>query len=361
MKLLPIVLFGAAAAVLLLALMRVRNLVMYNRKNRRRRRRRRLDPLTVLMFPAALALVIAAVLTLPGDVTPPRQETQPTTGTQEVTEPTTEPEPTGGWIELEGNRYHLDENGAYTVGWLDLDGKTYYFDESGVMALGWTEVEGTNYYFREDGSMARGEVAIDGVNYHFDSRGRRVILANPWNPVPADYTADFVTLSSKYAVDNSQVDRSCVDDLMQMIDDCNAVSPTAYVVSAYRDFDHQTRNYNRKVNYYLNKGYSQADAEKEAATVVAVPGTSEHQLGLAVDIIDTRLWDLVEAQENQPAQKWLLENSWRYGFIFRYPKDKIDITGIIYEPWHYRYVGRELAAEIHYSGQTLEEYFDSLS
>ena len=361
MKLLPIVLFGAAAAVLLLALMRVRNLVMYNRKNRRRRRRRRLDPLTVLMFPAALALVIAAVLTLPGDVTPPQQETQPTTGTQEVTEPTTEPEPTGGWIELEGNRYHLDENGAYTVGWLDLDGKTYYFDESGVMALGWTEVEGTNYYFREDGSMARGEVAIDGVNYHFDSWGRRVILANPWNPVPADYTADFVTLSSKYAVDNSQVDRSCVDDLMQMIDDCNAVSPTAYVVSAYRDFDHQTRNYNRKVNYYLNKGYSQADAEKEAATVVAVPGTSEHQLGLAVDIIDTRLWDLVEAQENQPAQKWLLENSWRYGFIFRYPKDKIDITGIIYEPWHYRYVGRELAEEIHATGLTLEEYLASLS
>ena len=361
MKLFPILLFGAAAVVLFLALIRVRSLAIYNRKNRRRRRRRRLDPLTVLMFPAALALVIAAVLTLPGDVTPPRQETQPTTGTQEVTEPTTEPEPTGGWIELEGNRYHLDENGAYTVGWLDLDGKTYYFDESGVMALGWTEVEGTNYYFREDGSMARGEVAIDGVNYHFDSRGRRVILANPWNPVPADYTADFVTLSSKYAVDNSQVDRSCVDDLMQMIDDCNAVSPTAYVVSAYRDFDHQTRNYNRKVNYYLNKGYSQADAEKEAATVVAVPGTSEHQLGLAVDIIDTRLWDLVEAQENQPAQKWLLENSWRYGFIFRYPKDKIDITGIIYEPWHYRYVGRELAEEIHATGLTLEEYLASLS
>ena len=167
--------------------------------------------------------------------------------------------------------------------------------------------------------------------------------------------------SPSLTVDNSQVDRSCVDDLMQMIDDCNAQCPKAVVVSAYRDFDHQTRNYNRKVNYYLNKGYSRADAEKEAATVVAVPGTSEHQLGLAVDIIDNRLWDLVEAQENQPAQKWLLENSWRYGFIFRYPKDKLDITGIIYEPWHYRYVGRELAEEIYNTGLTFEEYLASLN
>ena len=361
MKLLPIVLFGAAAAVLLLALMRVRALVLYNRKNRRRKRRKRMDPLTVAMFPAVLALLIAAVLTLPGANTPPAQETLPTSETQEATEPTTEPEPTGGWTDLDGGRSYLDENGEPAIGWLDLDGKRYYFDESGVMALGWTEVEDINYYFREDGSMARGEVSIDGVNYHFDSRGHRVILANPWNPVPDDYTADFVTLSSKYAVEGCRVDSSCLEDLQQMIDDCNAASPTALVVSAYRDFDHQTRNYNRKVNYYLNKGYSRADAEKEAATVVAVPGTSEHQLGLAVDIIDTRLWDLVEAQENQPAQKWLLENSWRYGFIFRYPKDKIDVTGIIYEPWHYRYVGRELAEEIHNSGLTLEEYLDSLS
>ena len=361
MKLLPIVLFGTAAAVLLLALMRVRALLIYNRKNRRRKRRRHMDPLTVLMFPAALALMIAAALTIPDDVTPPVQEALPTSETREPTKSTAEPDPTGGWVERDGGRSYLDENGEPAIGWLDLDEKRYYFNPNGVMALGWTEVDGTNYYFRQDGSMARGEVAIDGVNYHFDAQGRRVILANPWNPVPDDYTADFVTLSSKYAVEGCQVDRSCLSDLQQMIDDCNAASPTALVVSAYRDFDHQTRNYNRKVNYYLSKGYSQADAEKEAATVVAVPGTSEHQLGLAVDIIDTRLWDLVEAQENQPAQKWLLENSWRYGFIFRYPKDKIDVTGIIYEPWHYRYVGRELAEEIYNSGLTLEEYLNSLS
>ena len=361
MKLLPILLLGAAAVVLLLALVRVRSLAIYNRKNRRRRRPKRLDPLTILMFPLAAALLIAAILTFPNEQKPAEADPQPTTESQATQEPTTEPESTGGWTELDGKRYFLDESGAYTVGWMDLEGKRYYFAPDGSMAQGWTEVEGTNYYFREDGSMARGEVAIDGVNYHFDSKGRRVILANPWNPVPDDYSADLVTLSSNYAVENCRVDSSCLDDLLQMIDDCNAASPTALVVSAYRDFDHQTRNYNRKVNYYLGLGYSQADAEKEAATVVAIPGTSEHQLGLAVDIIDTRLWDLVEEQENQPAQKWLLENSWRYGFIFRYPKDKIDVTGIIYEPWHYRYVGRELAEEIYNTGLTLEEYLQSLS
>ena len=172
---------------------------------------------------------------------------------------------------------------------------------------------------------------------------------------------DLVDIGSDYALENCPIARVAYDDVIAMIDACNANAPTALVVSAYRDFDHQTRNYNRKVNYYLDQGYSQADAEKEAATVVAVPGTSEHQLGLAVDIIDTRLWDLTSEQANQPAQKWLMENSWQYGFIFRYPDGKTDVTGIIYEPWHYRYVGRELAAEIHYSGLTLEEYIASLS
>jgi D-alanyl-D-alanine carboxypeptidase len=111
----------------------------------------------------------------------------------------------------------------------------------------------------------------------------------------------------------------------------------------------------------MQEGMTEEDARREAATVIAVPGTSEHQLGLAVDIIDTKLWALEEEQENLPAQKWLMENSWRYGFILRYPKDRIDSTGIIYEPWHYRYVGTDVAKEIYDSGMTLEEYIESLT
>ena len=361
MKLLPIVLFVIGAVMLLMAVMRYSSIKKYNRKYRRRRKPRKVDPLTILMFPVAAALLLAAVMTLGmGAKTPEKQDGQSTQQTQETTEPTTEPE-SDGWLEKDGKTYYVDENGVSVTGWLDLGGKRYHFDETGAMTLGWANVEGVDYYFRADGSMARGEVKIDEKNYHFDSRGHRVILANPWNYVPDDYVADFVTLSTQYATENCKVDRSCYDDLIAMIDACNAAQPRALVVSAYRDFDHQTRNFTRKVNYYLGLGYSKEDAEKEAATVVAVPGTSEHQLGLAVDIIDTRCWDLTDKQANQPAQQWLMENSWQYGFIFRYPKDKIDVTGIIYEPWHYRYVGRELAAEIHYSGLTLEEYIASLS
>ena len=362
MKLLPIVLFVIGAVMLLMAVMRYSSIKKYNRKYRRRRKPRRVDPLTILMFPLAAVLLLAAVLTMGGgEKAPENQDGQISQQTQENQTDPTEPESICGWVEENGRTYYLDENEVPVTGWLELEGKRYHFGTDGAMTTGWSKVDGLDYYFRDDGSMARGEVQIDGKNYHFDSRGQRVILANPWNPVPDDYQAYFVTLNTQYAVDDCMVDSSCYDDLIAMIDACNAAAPRALVVSAYRDFDHQTRNFNRKVNYYLGLGYSRADAEKEAATVVAVPGTSEHQLGLAVDIIDTRLWDLTSEQANQPAQKWLMENSWQYGFIFRYPDDKTDVTGIIYEPWHYRYVGRELAAEIHSTGLTLEEYLASLS
>ena len=94
---------------------------------------------------------------------------------------------------------------------------------------------------------------------------------------------------------------------------------------------------------------------------MAIPGTSEHQLGLAVDIIDNRNWNLNESQAQMPTQKWLMEHSWRYGWILRYPNEKSEITGIIYEPWHYRYVGKEIAAEIHDLGVCLEEYLQMLT
>jgi len=247
------------------------------------------------------------------------------------------------------------------TGWVEENGCRYYYDDDGIPVTGWLELEDGTYYFREDGTMAAGEVIIDGTACHFTSQGKRIILVNPWNYVPADYEPDLVSLTSAHGVQGSLVDSSCYDDLIAMIDDCNKVCPQAYVVSSYRTHQMQTDNYNRKVQYYVNLGYDQATAEKEAATIIAIPGTSEHQLGLAVDIIDTRLWALEWEQADLPAQKWLMENCWMYGFILRYPYDKIDVTGIIYEPWHYRYVGKELAAELHELGFTLEEYVHSLT
>ena len=96
--------------------------------------------------------------------------------------------------------------------------------------------------------------------------------------------------------------------------------------------------------------------EAEAARWVARPGTSEHQTGLALDIVAASYQVLDEKQEDTAEQQWLMENSWKYGFILRYPSEKSGITGIGYEPWHYRYVGRAAAAEIHCAGVCLEEY-----
>ena len=226
---------------------------------------------------------------------------------------------------------------------------------------GWQTRDGKAYYFLENGEPAKGRMEIDEEVYYFSSQGEHILLANPWNFIPDDYDPDLVELSLAISVEDCFVERSCYDALVRMMNACNNECPEVCVVSAYRTMEHQTKNYNRKVNYYLEQGYDQAEAERLAAKVIAIPGTSEHQLGLAVDIVDTRLWALEEEQADLPAQKWLMANCWKYGFILRYPKEKTDVTGIIYEPWHYRYVGLDIAKELHESGLTLEEYLSALT
>lgn len=148
-----------------------------------------------------------------------------------------------------------------------------------------------------------------------------LLLVNPWNPIPDGFSVELENL------DNGSVDKRCYPQLLD-----------------------------NQISAFRNQGYDEDEAYRLAAREVAVPGTSEHQLGLAVDIIDASNWNLDESQEHTPAQQWLMANSWRYGFILRYPNDKSDITGIIYEPWHYRYVGYDVAKEIHERGICLEEY-----
>ena len=134
------------------------------------------------------------------------------------------------------------------------------------------------------------------------------------------------------------------------------------ICSAYRTIEKSAELYQRKVQQYLNAGYSQAKAESEAAKWVAPPGTSEHHTGLAMDIVSSDYWgqysDLEHDYEKFDSFKWMYEHCAEYGFILRYPKDKQDITGITYEPWHYRYVGVEVATYIMENGLCLEEYLD---
>ena len=178
-----------------------------------------------------------------------------------------------------------------------------------------------------------------------------LLLVNPWHKLPEDFSVQRATLSN-----GLQVDARIYDALNEMLADCRKAGLAPIVCSAYRTQETQTRLYRNKVSRLLAAGYSQEAAEEEAARWVAPPGTSEHETGLALDIVSLHYQLLDEAQAQTPEQKWLMENCWKYGFVLRYPADKEDITGIGYEPWHYRYVGKEAAADMHETGQCLEEY-----
>lgn len=179
----------------------------------------------------------------------------------------------------------------------------------------------------------------------------QILLVNPWNEMPEDYE---VTLKS---LDNGmKVDERAYDSLMAMLQACREAGLAPKVCSAYRTQSKQTYLYNNKIARLRNAGYSKAAAEKEAGRWVARPGTSEHQLGLALDIVSTSYQSLTKKQEKTAEQKWLMEHCWEYGFILRYPNEKSEITGIGYEPWHYRYVGLDVALDLRDSGLCLEEY-----
>ena len=177
-----------------------------------------------------------------------------------------------------------------------------------------------------------------------------LILVNPWNPMPENYSVELEEISG------GGVDKRCYPQLQKMMDDCRAQGYSPDICSSFRTWDLQQRLFNNQIQEFVDQGHDEEEARALAAREVAVPGTSEHQLGLAVDIIDTSNWNLDESQENVPAQQWLMANSWRYGFILRYPVGSTSVTGIIYEPWHYRYVGCQAAKEIYQRGITLEEY-----
>jgi len=180
-----------------------------------------------------------------------------------------------------------------------------------------------------------------------------LILVNCWRPISDSYAVDVKELPN-----GQKVAAECYDDLMQMLEDCAAEGMDPEVCSGFRTIAFQQRLYENKVQRVMEEGHARQDAERIAATEVARPGTSEHHTGLAVDIIDADYPVLDDTQEQRPTQQWLMENSWRYGFVLRYPTGKTDITGIIYEPWHYRYVGEETAKLMEEQDLCLEEYLD---
>lgn len=181
----------------------------------------------------------------------------------------------------------------------------------------------------------------------------KLLLVNPWNSLPEDFSVELVKLSG-----GMQVDKRIQSDLDDMLSACREAGLHPLICSAYRTEAVQTRLYNNKISRLRAAGYSRETALKEAGRWVAVPGTSEHQTGMALDIVSAGYQVLNRRQENTAEQKWLMEHCWEYGFILRYPSEKCEITGIGYEPWHYRYVGKEAAQAMRESGQCLEEYLE---
>lgn len=177
----------------------------------------------------------------------------------------------------------------------------------------------------------------------------KLILVNAEHPVPEDYS---VTL--KELRNDQWVDERIYPELQQMFDDARAEGIYPLINESYRSAERQQEILDNYIAAYEAEGLSTEEAQQRALEVVAKPGTSEHQLGLALDII-------VEYEEDSTVTwQWLKENCWRYGFILRYPEDKTEITGISYEPWHFRYVGAEAAQQITERGITLEEYLEDI-
>ena len=256
-----------------------------------------------------------------------------------------------GWAELEDGKHYFDDNGVMAVGWTDIGAQRYYFQSDGTMMTGWLREGERSYYLKDDGVMAIGQTQIDGQTCYFSPGGVYVLLVNPWNPLPEGYEVELTDLGNGY-----QVASLCYDSLRQMLEDCTAAGGSPKICSAYRTQGEQEYLFYRLYWKFRELGYGEESAYDNAATQVAKPGTSEHQLGLAVDIISSENGNLDHSQIWTFTQQWLMEHSWEYGFILRYPEEKTDITGIIFEPWHYRYVGTDIARELRELGICLEEY-----
>ena len=181
-----------------------------------------------------------------------------------------------------------------------------------------------------------------------------LVLVNFENPMEEGYKPELAEVESGYMVD-ARVAKAA----RNMLYDAYRAGMRIDVCSAYRSVEKQEQVFNQSLKDRLNQGMNYWDAFEDNRKSVAEPGTSEHALGLALDLISSQYTELDEGQENTKEAQWLKENCYKYGFILRYPPDKTEITGIIYEPWHYRYVGVEDATKIMKLGITLEEYLET--
>lgn len=181
-------------------------------------------------------------------------------------------------------------------------------------------------------------------------------LINAENPLDSDFTVGLDTVTGSF-----MLDERCAGYARQMLEDAKKDGIELTVVSAYRSVQKQQENLESYTERLISLGHSSTEARKLAEKEIALPYTSEHNAGLALDILTPDWWethDDVTADFDKTEQfRWLSENAHKYGFIMRYPREYEDVTGIIYEPWHYRFIGVYYANEIRESGLPLEYFY----
>ncbi len=183
----------------------------------------------------------------------------------------------------------------------------------------------------------------------------RLILVNKQHSIPEDYEFPLGTITGYL-----QCDARIVDDLVAMIQAAKKDHVNLEIRSPYRTRERQEGNFNDRISYYMNRGLSYMEAYQRTSRVITIPDNSEHQIGLALDILGDGYKNLDEGFADTDAGRWLAANSYKYGFILRYPEGKEYYTGIAYEPWHFRYVGVDAATVITERGITLEEFWEDM-
>ena len=181
---------------------------------------------------------------------------------------------------------------------------------------------------------------------------RQLILVNKSHPIDDEYTPDLCDI--RYS--DKKADKIIIHDLNNMLEDARRMRYEIYVCSAYRSVEYQRKLFDNKVERLVSEGFDIPAAIERASIEVMPPRYSEHHTGLAVDIVSENNSELEISQEDTDENKWLMENAHKYGFVLRYPKGKEDITGVTYEPWHFRYVGVYIAEYMYTKNYTLEEF-----
>ncbi len=219
-----------------------------------------------------------------------------------------------------------------------------------------SSVISTSSQKQEEVSSIESDAQTSESNTKIDVNSWELRLVNSKNKLDEDFSVKTATIKDEFAAyDSMKFDSRAIESLHAMFAAAKQDGIQLSVISSYRTVARQTTLYQNKVNYYVDKGYGKQEAETQAATVVAIPGTSEHNLGLAIDI------NSVEQNFDETKEyRWLEKNAEKYGFVLRYPKAKEEVTGIIYEPWHYRYVGVDAAKQMNELGMCLEEYVEYL-